>query len=93
MLALVDLVDPLPFSYPAGVDPNPNFTWVVGNIVAGNAASPDPILGFGADLGWTGKGQHNRWIGNTFATSNTGRMFVPDKSEAEPIGQQADVPR
>jgi parallel beta-helix repeat protein len=60
VLALVDLVNPLPVPYPANVDPNPNFTTVCNNFVKGN----------GLDLLWTGKGTNNRWIGNVFDTSN-----------------------
>lgn len=60
VLTLTDVVNPLPAPYPSGVDPNPNFTLVIGNVVTGN----------GTDLGWSGVGTHNRWIGNVFNTSN-----------------------
>jgi parallel beta-helix repeat protein len=60
VLALSDLVHPLPVPYPPHVDPNPNFTLIIDNIVTGN----------GIDLGWSGKGKHNRWDSNFFVTSN-----------------------
>jgi parallel beta-helix repeat protein len=61
VLTLADVVNPLPAPYPPGVDPNPNYTLVIGNVVIGN----------GVDLGWTGTGQHNQWIGNVYKTANT----------------------
>lgn len=70
VLALDDLVPVFPIPYPPGVDPNPDFTFVIANSVIGNGTNPDPLIGFGADLGWTGKGQNNRWFGNIYATSN-----------------------
>lgn len=70
VLSLADLLPAFPIPYPPNVDPNPNNTLIVANVVTGNGLNPDPVLGFGADLGWSGKGQNNRWLGNTFGTSN-----------------------
>jgi parallel beta-helix repeat protein len=60
VLGLIDLVHPLPFPYPANIDPNPNFILITHNAVTGN----------GIDLFWTGTGKHNRWVRNAFNTSN-----------------------
>lgn len=64
VLTLADVIGPV--TYPPGVDPNPNGTLVIGNTVTGNGhAAPG-----GADLGWTGDGTNNQWLGNIFKTSN-----------------------
>jgi parallel beta-helix repeat protein len=53
----------------AGIDPNPDGTFVVANHVVGNgSASPLPGIP-GADLLWDGSGTGNLWIDNVFETS------------------------
>jgi parallel beta-helix repeat protein len=62
-------------AYPAGVDPDPEYTAVHDNVVLGNGfAAASPGFPQPADLVWTGTGQHNHWNNNLFVTSTPGQL-------------------
>ena len=56
----------------ADIEPDPDGTRILHNVVLGNGTAPSPIptlLPTGADLIWDGSGSDNLWIGNLFGSS------------------------
>jgi parallel beta-helix repeat protein len=62
-----------PGSYPPGVNPDPTYTLVVGNVVVGNGFLPlnqvPPGFPPPSDLIWTGTGTNNHWQDDVFSSS------------------------
>jgi parallel beta-helix repeat protein len=61
----------LPPSVYAGIDPNPEHTQIVDNVVLGDGLLFSyAMLPPGADLLWDGSGSGNHWVHNLFGTSD-----------------------
>ena len=67
---LLALLDPtLPAEFFAGIEPNPDGTKVISNVLLNNGTNPPPIGIPGVDLFWDGSGTSNCWSSNHFSTS------------------------